>query len=384
MDSKESTDRNIGKRRIRPHRWLLILFSILALLLFLLLLEGFLRLIGIRNPVRYEPVPTSDIFVHHDTLGWVLKPNAGSRHIGYEYDVFYTIDTLGHRLTPASVKDADLHVICLGGSMTFGHGLNDEETIPNRIAQMLQAKVWNMGIQGYATDQSMMQLRSSIAELQPDVVVLSYLPSHIERNACLPKWMNKLQNSGRSKPNYHLNGKELQLTQVPGYVDDTSLNKMTHQPEGTPLSGSFFLKLRKQLRSKSALYNWLRMMLWRAQTLIPQNPFPQYLDTGHPETVLTQEMIKAIRDLSEAHNSKFLLVLLPQRNYLNGRYNPNIYRAIQSFATRENIKHINLLSEMTEYHWTDIFYPEDGHFTPLGAQVAAQAISKTIKTMDIP
>ncbi len=226
---------------IRSHRWLIVLFSILALLLFLLLLEGFLRLVGVRNPIRYEPVPTSDLFVHHDTLGWVLNPDAGSRHIGYEYDVFYTIDSSGNRLTPASVRNADLHIICLAGSMTFGHGLNDEETIPNRIAQMLEAKVWNLGVQGYATDQSMLQLRSSIADLQPDVVVFSYLPSHIERNACLPKWMNKLRNTGRNKPKFHYNGRELQLIQVPGCEDDTQLSEMMHQPIDTPRSGGFFL-----------------------------------------------------------------------------------------------------------------------------------------------
>ncbi len=125
-------------------------------------------------------------------------------------------------------------------------------------------------------------------------------------------------------------------------------------------------------------------MLWRVQTLFPQNPFPQYLDQEHPDWILTQELIKAIRDMSEAHNAKFLLVLLPQRNYLNGKYNPVIYGEIQYFAIRENIKYINLLSEMTAYHWTDIFYPEDGHFTPKGAQATAQAISRTIQTVDLP
>ena len=241
MESKKSKNQNTGKMRISSLRWLLILFSILALLLFLLLLEGFLRLVGIRNPIRYEPVPTSDLFVHHDTLGWVLNPNAASQHVGYEYDVIYTIDSSGNRLTPASVGDADFRIICLGGSMTFGHGLNDEETIPNRVAQMLEAKVWNMGVQGYATDQSLLQLRSSIADLQPDVVVLSYLPSHLERNACMTKWMNKLRSSGRSKPKFHYDGRELQLIQVPDYNDDTLLSKRTDQPADKSPSIGFFL-----------------------------------------------------------------------------------------------------------------------------------------------
>ena len=99
---------------------------------------------------------------------------------------------------------------------------------------------------------------------------------------------------------------------------------------------------------------------------------------------MTQELIKAIRDVSNTHNAKFLLVLLPQRNFLNGIYDPIIFDSLQSFAKVERIAYLNLYQEMTKYPWIDLFYPEDGHFTPLGANVAAIVISQTIQQMDHP
>ncbi|KPL07108.1 hypothetical protein AMJ86_05825 [bacterium SM23_57] len=136
------------------------------------------------------------------------------------------------------------------------------------------------------------------------------------------------------------------------------------------------------LRSHSVLYSWLRIRLWEIKGLAPHNPFPQYMDPKNPDWVLTQELIRSIRDESNARGAQFLLVILPQRNYLNGMYDPVIYDSIIEFAKSENIAAINLLPLMKSYRWTEVFYLEDGHFTPFGARVTAQIIYQTIQTMD--
>ena len=98
--------------------------------------------------------------------------------------------------------------------------------------------------------------------------------------------------------------------------------------------------------------------------------------------MLTQELIKSIRDESNARGAQFLLVILPQRNYLNGMYDPVVYDRIAEFAKKENIAALNLLPLMESYRWMDVFYPEDGHFAPFGAKVVAQLILQQIQTMD--
>jgi hypothetical protein len=212
----EDTTERVPPKAKRFPRWLLIVLSLLAFLLVLLLLEGFLRLVGLKNPVRYEQVVSADLFAHDDTLGWVLRPNTGGRHISHEFSVWYTVNSAGQRIVPNSTPYGHPTVWCLGESMTFGHGLNDEDTFPNRLAILSDTRVWNLGVQAYGTDQSLLQLRRLLRKSHPDVVILSYIPSLIERNASLPKWTDKLKTSNRSKPKFIWKNQHLELAEIPG------------------------------------------------------------------------------------------------------------------------------------------------------------------------
>ena len=121
--------------------------------------------------------------------------------------------------------------------------------------------------------------------------------------------------------------------------------------------------------------------MWDIKSLFPYNPFPQYLNPRDSDWLLTQELIKAIRDESESHGAQFMFVILPQRNYLNGLYDPSIYQSLEKFAENEGMEYVNLLPELRSDHWANIFYSEDGHFTPFGARKASRLIFRKIQRM---
>jgi hypothetical protein len=121
--------------------------------------------------------------------------------------------------------------------------------------------------------------------------------------------------------------------------------------------------------------------LWDLKALVPMDPFPQYRNPQNRQWQLTQELIKAIQDQTEKRGAGFLLVILPQRNYLNGMYDPFIYHCIVNFAEAEDISYVNLYSAMRFYPWDEVFYPEDGHFTPIGAQITAWEIWQAIRKL---
>ena len=243
MTNQTDTDIPLPSNTKRFPRWLLVILSLLAFLLVLFLLEGFLRLVGLGNPVRYEQVVSPDLFAHDDTLGWVLRPNIGGRHISHEFSVWYTINSAGQRTVPNSAPYGHPMIWCLGESMTFGHGLNDEDTFPNRLAVISDARVWNLGVQAYGTDQSLLQLRRLLRKSRPDVVILSYIPSLIERNASLPKWTDKLKLSNRNKPKFRWANQHLELTEIPGPAPA----KTTKNPQNVAMSSNsiagFFLRV---------------------------------------------------------------------------------------------------------------------------------------------
>lgn len=218
------------------------MFSVLVVAALLLILECLLGLCGFVNPVRYRQVTSPDLFAHDDTLGWILRPGASGAHITGEYSVSYTIDGRGMRWTPTSKEGVRPRIWCLGGSMTFGHGVDDDESIPNRLAELTGSQVWNLGVQAYGTDQSLIQLSRVLRTALPDIVILSYLPSNLERNACLPKWTGKLALSHRTKPKFLLIDGTLQLDEIPGPDNPAGVSRTEHGSEAFEASKhGFFL-----------------------------------------------------------------------------------------------------------------------------------------------
>ena len=64
-----------------------------------------------------------------------------------------TVNAQGRRHVPASDYSSDCVVVFLGDSFTFGHGVNDDDTLPNLYAQDHDALVINAGMFGYGAAQ---------------------------------------------------------------------------------------------------------------------------------------------------------------------------------------------------------------------------------------
>jgi len=67
------------------------------------------------------------------------------------YDVTYTIDKHGRRVTPhANEQERDFFVALLGDSYVFGEGVEDSETLPSYMAKQTEkSQFYNMGFHGY-------------------------------------------------------------------------------------------------------------------------------------------------------------------------------------------------------------------------------------------
>jgi hypothetical protein len=97
------------------------------------------------GPLGYGPAPGKSVrawkTVGHDVI----------------YDVTYTIDDSGFRLTPRPATPVGIErtIAFLGGSYAFGEGLNDDETLPFYFArtQDFRHSVLNLGFSGYGPHQ---------------------------------------------------------------------------------------------------------------------------------------------------------------------------------------------------------------------------------------
>ena len=119
------------------------------------------------HPRRYEGGYPGDMVVPDPILGIRSKPNhcADSRYIIEEkviFDVTYCCDALGRRTTPVPAEgERTTHGLFLGDSITFGLGVNAEETLPAQIAARLpQVQPYNYGVPGREPGYALALLRN--------------------------------------------------------------------------------------------------------------------------------------------------------------------------------------------------------------------------------
>jgi hypothetical protein len=124
-------------------------------------------------------------------VGWMPVPNstfrfrkfAGSQKI---YDVKASTGPYGWRVTPKA-PSASRSLLFFGCSFIFGAGLNDEETIPYRVAVKTGGRyaVHNFGQNGWAPNQMLALLDHNMAEQvvrqPPELAIFVTIPDHMAR-----------------------------------------------------------------------------------------------------------------------------------------------------------------------------------------------------------
>lgn len=268
----------------------LILFSVL---LFILLAEGGIRLLNLTPPNEATGFfwRTSD-----PTTGWSLQPNATGRWFNpaYEYDTNITINERGLR-SPKEVgyerQDDTLRILVLGDSYVEALQIPLENTFPQQLARLLQAKadargdgrtieVINAGVSGWGTDQQLLWLQHEGVTYRPDVVLLAVYPGNDFMNNSLPlefanmgsvrKPFFERQNDELALLNFPYNSEaaaEIAATLRPTAEDDLTLEDDStledELPDATTVSAplpsppAWIVQVREWVEPRSTLYRFL-------------------------------------------------------------------------------------------------------------------------------
>jgi hypothetical protein len=135
------------------------------------------RLKALTSAIVYR-AHTAAIFDHDDRYGYVLRPNARDRERAFDYDVTYTIDATGRRVTP-SPKSPRATILLAGDSFTFGIGVEDQETYPYLLGAEYwpDVKVVNAGVSGWGVAQAYLTIGDALARKPlPDAIVYAMIP----------------------------------------------------------------------------------------------------------------------------------------------------------------------------------------------------------------
>lgn len=150
--------------------------SLLVLGAFLGLGEGGARMVGPQTPgLKGEGGWT--LLGPHPTRMWAAPPGAVDNS-GF----LATVNALGIRGNlPADPKpEGELRIMLLGDSSIFGHGVDDDASLDAVLEKVLpsfgiRAEVINLGIPGYSTEQTLIELDEMGWALQPDLLIVGNL-----------------------------------------------------------------------------------------------------------------------------------------------------------------------------------------------------------------
>lgn len=106
------------------------------------------------------------------------------------YDVEYTIDSLGLRVSPTPKMPVPTEcILFFGDSYTIGEGVPDTETMPYRVGVRTDGRyhVFNFGVHGYGPHQMLAQLEtdrvSRVLDCAPRYAIYQAIPAHVARAA---------------------------------------------------------------------------------------------------------------------------------------------------------------------------------------------------------
>jgi len=121
--------------------------------------------------------------------GAVQQKIRSSGHYGGEaiYDVVYTLDGFGRRVTPVQGSEQRTRFMAFFGcSFVYGHGVNDNETLPYYVGELCsQYRPYNYGLRGQSPQRIMEyiqqgRLGEEITERE-GIAVYAYIPHHLDR-----------------------------------------------------------------------------------------------------------------------------------------------------------------------------------------------------------
>jgi lysophospholipase L1-like esterase len=130
------------------------------------------------------PVHPPGMYGHHTPYGASLTPNFTGRLQRPEFDVQFTVNSHGFRGPELRPRQANtIRIVALGDSQTFGFGVEDGEVFTALLENLLRDRfprtdfqVINTGSPSFGTYGQLELLRTRWAELEPDLVLLQFLP----------------------------------------------------------------------------------------------------------------------------------------------------------------------------------------------------------------
>jgi GDSL-like Lipase/Acylhydrolase family len=312
-------------KRLSRQNVFLLLTATGSMLFALTLSEVTLRLFPdlVATEIQEFIQATPDTYgVSHPYIGHLHKPNNAIVISGRDFRAVHHTD--GHGFRNAWPWPERVEIVAVGDSLTFGHGVEDDQAWPALLAKRLpQGSLINLGLSGGGPQQYLRLYETFGTRLYPKLLLVGFFLGNDFANA---EWFDQWIKSDAGG-NYMV-------------WRDFGRPKRVHNSQ-SPIKGNL-RRLQWEmylLARKSYLFNLMVHVIegakkWRPDEvrifelpdggrleLLPSN-FKSKIKgahPGHPQFDLTLDTLKRIRSIADSHGTKMLVIFLPSKE---GTYLP--------------------------------------------------------------
>ena len=360
--------------------------GVLFISVFVVLLgaEGLLRVVCRKGFDIHNRLPQGVLCKKDPLLGWTGQPGV-SRVLSYLEkdmdDMQVVMNSEGFWDIPhkTSKPQGIRRLLFLGDSFTIGWAVPKEERFTDLINRRLSSghEVINMGMWGYSTDQELLVLEEKGLEYSPDIVIVSmFLDDLFCSN------LFSVNDGMYIKPKFSLlanDALELHNVPVPNNHGRSALLNMI-------LTRLYKLRNRLEIGAEFDRLGWI--------SVFDKEYFQK---DGY---YLSLSLVSEMYERSKAHNSNFLLVIIPCKDQMwesqfgaagagyagipPERLDPYLpQKVVTLFCEKMGIPVLDLLPAFKHRSRDEkLFFEYDLHWTTAGHRLAAEQVLAYLKQLD--
>lgn len=298
----------------------------------------------------------SKYYVRHSLIGYSPLPNVqaakGKKYYGKQiiYDMSYSTDANGLRVTYPRSVDNKNSVLFFGCSITFGDGVNDHQTLAYEVGRLGKEIIntYNFGYSGYGPHQMLASIENGLISKalsdKPKYAIYSAIPGHVLRSAGLQSWIVT-----RHDPRYEID-KNGELFFAGHFDDDDSVRPNLRTRIYAILSNSFVLKKlykpfaynQKRIQNEYDLNRYIKIVVRARDLFESQYPGSEFhvLFWNLKDVFNNDEVIDKILTAFAENNIRIHMI----KDILPGYYQNNPYYQI-AFDSHPTPYANNLLAE---------------------------------------
>ena len=302
-----------------------------------------------------------------EAVGYVLTPGFNGVLERAEFSHAVETNALGLRGAEPRPRQANtFRIVCLGDSFTWGFGVRTSETFAARLERKLadqypalDVQVLNAGVPGYGTADQLHFLESRSAILDPDLVLVQFLPE-------TDFMENRTPAKGAFEP------RDGWLVLKPDAVDPTEVQPAWHRALAWAKRQSHLLAF------VSERVGYLAMR----SGLLPQRALTRAYDFDEYDARLATDLLRDVTLTADALGAATIFVFSPGQGPVLSDDTSNLPSAsavVAGAAQEAGAGFIDLTGPLRDRpDRLNLYYPVDGHWSATGHAAVADILGTYI------